>query len=173
MGAAAGVGVGGAVASGAAGFPDTGMTRAPRRRGLPGPAPEGAGEGAQLGVLQDRCRDLAERHVGVFQQLARDLEADLVGHLPEREAFHAQVTVQGAAVHREEAGDRGGGAGVPEQFGPKHPAQILGEVNQSRGPTAARLPCGWMASPSLLPPFGGPAAAEPFRSSPPFACLTA
>jgi hypothetical protein len=42
---------------------------------------------------------LAQRHVGIFQQLARDFEADLVSHLPESETFCSQVPVQGAAVH--------------------------------------------------------------------------
>jgi hypothetical protein len=108
------------------------MIAAPHRRGLAGPAPEGTGEGAQLGVSQDR-RDLAERHVGAAQQLARDFEADLVGNLTKGETLCVQVTVQRAAVHGEKAGDGGGGAGVPEQFGSKYAAQVL---NQAPGAMA-------------------------------------
>lgn len=74
------------------------MISAPRRRTLSGPAPEGSGEGAQLGVLQG-CSDLTESHVRVLQKLARNLEADFISHLSERETFGPQVTVQGAAVH--------------------------------------------------------------------------
>jgi hypothetical protein len=45
------------------------------------------------------CGDLTESHIGVFQKLARNLEADSISHLSERKPFHAQVTVQRAAVH--------------------------------------------------------------------------
>jgi hypothetical protein len=107
-------------------FLDTGMTAAPRRRGLAGPAPEGSRERTLLRVFQG-CRDLAERHVRMCQQLARDLEADFVRNLPECEPLRVQVSGQGAAVHREEAGDPSGGTGIPENFAAKHSAQILGE----------------------------------------------
>ena len=66
---------GGGVVCEAAALSAPRVSAAPRRRGLPGPAPEGAGERTELGVFQD-SRDLAQRHVGVFQQPARDLEAD-------------------------------------------------------------------------------------------------
>jgi hypothetical protein len=42
---------------------------------------------------------LAQRCVGVDQHLARDLEADRIGHLAERAALDFQVSVQGSAVH--------------------------------------------------------------------------
>jgi len=52
---------------------------------------------------------LAQRHVGVFQQLTCNFEANLVGDLPERQSFHAQVTAHGATVHGEQLGNHGGG----------------------------------------------------------------
>ncbi|ANY80947.1 hypothetical protein BB934_24220 [Microvirga ossetica] len=73
------------------------------------------------------CSDLTESHIGVFEELARNLEANSIGHLPECAALHTKMTMQGAAMHREKAGDRGGRAGAPEQFGTKNPTQILGD----------------------------------------------
>jgi hypothetical protein len=70
---------------------------------------------------------LADCHGGIFQQIARDLEADLVGHLPERAAFGLQVPVHGAAMHRETKRDRGARAEVPEDLGSKQLAQVLSE----------------------------------------------
>jgi hypothetical protein len=68
----------------------------------------------------------------VGQKVAGDLEADLVRNLPECDTFHLQVTVQGAAVHREETGDRRDGAGILEQLGPKHPAHAFDEGTEPR-----------------------------------------
>jgi hypothetical protein len=73
------------------------------------------------------CGDLTESHIGVFEKLARNLEADFTSHLSERKPFHPQMTVQGAAVHRKKAGDCVDGTGAPEQFGTKNPAQIVGD----------------------------------------------
>jgi hypothetical protein len=101
------------------------MASAPRRRALSGPAPEGSGEGAQLGVLQG-CGDLTESHICVFEQLTCNLEADFISHLSERKTFHTQVTVQGAAVHRKKASYCVGRTGSPEQFGTKNSTQITG-----------------------------------------------
>jgi hypothetical protein len=101
------------------------MAGAPRRRALSGPAPEGSGEGAQLRVLQGSS-DLTESHIGVFQKLACNLEADFVSHLSERKTFDTQVTMQGAAVHRKKASYCVGGTGSPEQFGTKNSTHITG-----------------------------------------------
>ena len=68
------------------------MTAAPRRRSLAGPATEGAGEGAKLGVLQD-SRDLTKSHVSRHQQFAGDLESDFVGNLTECNTFRPQASV--------------------------------------------------------------------------------
>jgi hypothetical protein len=59
---------------------------------------ERARKGTRLRVPQN-SRDLAKRHVGVVQQIARDFEANLVGNLPERQALGVQVPMQGPAVH--------------------------------------------------------------------------
>ena len=53
----------------------------PGGRRLARPAPEGPGEGAGFRIAQRR-RDLRERHLGVLQQLPRDLEPDLVRDRP-------------------------------------------------------------------------------------------
>jgi len=45
------------------------------------------------------CSNLTESHIGVFEELARNLEANSIGHVSERKPFHTQVTVQGAAMH--------------------------------------------------------------------------
>jgi hypothetical protein len=68
------------------------MTAAPRRRSLAGPATKGAGEGAQLRILQGG-RDLTERHVSRHQQFTSDLEADFVGDLTKCNPFRPQMSV--------------------------------------------------------------------------------
>jgi hypothetical protein len=47
-----------------------------------------------------RCRDLTDRHVGIDQQVASNLKANLARHLSERPAFGKQVSAQGAATDR-------------------------------------------------------------------------
>src|SRR5215211_2136417 len=107
------------------------MVAAPRGRGLSRPAPKRAREGTRLRISQG-CGDLAERHLRVGQKIAGDLVADLVRDLPECDTFRLQVTVQGAEVHREEAGARRDGAGILEQFGSKHPAHAFDEGAKPR-----------------------------------------
>ena len=142
-----------------------GVAGAPRRGGLLGPPPEGAGEGTRLGIFQGCC-DLTQGHVGVSQQLARDLETNFVRHLPERKPLGAQVPRQGTAVHRKETGDRRRGAGVPEEFGPKQTAQIPGERAGDRGRLWSVCPVdGWHLHRSFLLP-DRPAAGEPTPSYP-------
>src|SRR4051794_19068747 len=75
----------------------------PGARRFARPAPEGAGEGAGLRIAQGR-RDLRERHVAVLQQLAGNLEADLVRQCPVADAA-LQAAAQGAAVNGEQVGD--------------------------------------------------------------------
>ena len=102
------------------------MIAAPDRRGLTRPAPEGAAEGADLGVVQD-LSNLAERQVRLGEQRAGNLAADPVGHLPKRAAFGFQVPVQGPAGHRVEAGDHVGRTGIPDELDPKRALHLLGE----------------------------------------------
>ena len=102
------------------------MIAAPDRWGLTRPAPEGAAEGADLGVVQD-LSNLAEWHVRLGEQRAGNLAADLVGHLPKRAAFSFQVSVQGPAGHRVEAGGHVRRTGIPDELDPKQPLHLLGE----------------------------------------------
>jgi len=154
-------------------FPGSGMIGPPSRRCLPGPAPEGTGESARLRIPQN-CRDLAERHVGVLQQLACDLEANFICHLPKWAAFHAKVTAQRAAVHRKETGDRGGRTRVPEQFGPKHPTQISDERLATMARRRLVSPAGgWRLHGSFPFPAGLPLPYRLHVIRPASACLTA
>jgi hypothetical protein len=91
------------------------MTAAPDRGGLTRPAPEGAGEGADLGEVQD-FSNLAEGQVRLGEQRAGNLAADLVGHLPKCAAFGFQVSVQGPAGHRVEAGDHVRRTSIPDEL---------------------------------------------------------
>ena len=102
------------------------MTAAPDRGGLTRPAPEGAAEGADLGDVQD-FSNLAEGQVRLGEQRAGNLAADLVGDLPKRAAFGFQVSVQGPAGHRVEAGDHVRRTGIPDVFDPKRALHLLGE----------------------------------------------
>ena len=102
------------------------MTAAPDRGGLTRPAPEGAAEGADLGEVQD-FSNLAEGQVRLGEQRAGNLAADLVGDLPKRAAFGFQVSVQGPAGHRVEAGDHVRRTGIPDEFDPKRALHLLGE----------------------------------------------
>ena len=122
------------------------MIAAPDRRGLTRPAPEGAAEGADLGVVQD-LSNLAERQVRLGEQRAGNLAADPVGHLPKCAAFGFQVSVQGPAGHRVEAGDHVRRTGIPDEFDPKRALHLLGE-RLGHDAIGAGLPCGGTAFPS-------------------------
>ena len=117
------------------------MTAAPDRRGLTRPAPEGAGEGAGLGVVQD-LSNLAERQVRLGEQRAGNLAADLIGHLPKRAAFGFQVSVQGPAGHRVVAGDHVRRASIPDEFDPKRALHLLGERSSAMSRLGQVCPAG-------------------------------
>jgi hypothetical protein len=88
---------------------------------------------------------LAERHAGVFEQLACNLEADLTSYFAECKPVFPQVPAHGAAVHRKQTGHCDGRTGAPEQFIPKHPAQVRCQKS------FVSLSGGWHLHRSLLP----------------------
>ena len=131
----------------------TGLADAPGRRSLPGPAPEGAGEGAQLRVPQGR-RDLAERHVCLCQQLAGDLEAHVIRDLSECKAFRVQVPVMvRRCIENRRAMSAAEQASLSSWVRSTRRKSSVSGLVPGAQPTAARLPCGWTAS--VAPRFFG------------------
>ena len=105
------------------GQPEGTILRTPLQRGNARPAAECAGEGAGVGVAQ-RVRDVDDRLPGFSQEVARDLEADLVEHGLERPALSIEPTVERPPVHvqllREPVSARRSG----EQQEPKRAKQL-------------------------------------------------
>jgi hypothetical protein len=120
------------------------MVGALGRGGLPRPPAESAGEGAQLGVLQG-CSELTESHIGVFEKLARNLEADRIGHLPERVPLGLQVPVPrcGGASRRDWRSWRP--YRFPETARSEAPGAAPRRTGWDFGLIAAGLLCGWTA----------------------------
>jgi len=67
------------------------------------PTPERPGECAFVGIVQKQG-DLEYLHCRVFEQLAGNLEANLVCHLAEVGALQIQMTIERAPVHGKRPG---------------------------------------------------------------------